>query len=220
LGAGLGVLYALVWLFMATRLPAEAKFATTAACATSALIMIPLVWEASQRFKVLSSWMSAGVLAGFVLASLAASWTKRQTAVSGIVGVSSALLAIVLMFAKDDLLPFALALLTIGLAMEVAAWFDHQTGARAIAAIAADVAIFISSWLLSRPQGLPSEYVPVSLGSLLCLQTLLMAIYLGSAAVQTVVRRRTLTFAEMAQTAAALLIGVAGIVWVFRTNAA
>ncbi|MGA7416177.1 MAG: hypothetical protein WBW33_37250 [Bryobacteraceae bacterium] len=220
LGAGLGIIYALVWLFLATRLPAEAKFATAAACATSALIMIPLIWEASQRFKVLSSWTSAGLLAGFVLVSLAVSWAKRQTVISGVVGVSSALLAIVLMFANHDLLPFTLALLTIGLAMEVAAWLDHQTGARATAAIAADIAIFISSWLLSRPQGLPAEYVPISLGSLVFVQTLLMAIYLGSAGVQTVVRRRTLTFAEMAQTAAALLIGVAGIVWVFRSNAA
>ncbi len=219
LGAGLGIIYALAWLFMAMRLPAEAKFATAASCATSALIMIPLVWEASQRFKVLSSWTSAGVLAGFVLVSLAVSWAKRQTVVSGIVGVSATLLAMVLMFAKDDLLPFTLALLIIALAMEIAAWFDHQTGARAIAAVAADVAIFISSWLLSRPQGLPSDYVPLALSSLLFVQTMLMAIYLGSAAVQTVVRRRTLTFPEMAQTAAALLIGVAGIVWVFRTNA-
>ncbi len=220
LGAALGVLYALVWLFLAVRLPPEAKFATAVACATSALIMIPLLWEASQRFKVTSSWTTATVLAGYVFISLVVSWAKRQTVISGIVGVSSALLAIVLMFAKDDLLPFALALLTIALAMEAAAWFDHQTGARAIAAITADIAIFISSWLLSRPQGLPAEYVPVSLGSLLFLQTALMTIYLGSAAVQTVVRRRTLTFAEMAQTAAALVIGVGGIVWVFRSNSA
>jgi hypothetical protein len=219
LGAALGVCYALVWLFLAARLPAEARFATAASCATSVLIMIPLIWEASQRFKVLSSWTSAGILVGFVLVSLALSRAKRQTVISGMVGWSSALLAVVLMFAKDDLLPFTLALLTIGLAMEVAEWLNRQTGARAIAAITADVAIFLSSWLLSRPQGLPSEYVPVSLGSLLFLQTLLMAIYLGSAAIQTVVRRRTLTFAEMAQTATALLIGVTGIVWVFRSNA-
>jgi hypothetical protein len=220
LGAALGVIYALVWLFLAVRLPPEAKFATAVACATSALIMIPLLWETSQRFKVTSSWTTATVLAGYVLISLVVSWAKRQTVISGIVGVSAALLAIVLMFAKDDLFPFTLALLTIALAMEAAAWFDHQTGARATAAITADIAIFISSWLLSRPQGLPAEYVPVSLGSLLFLQTALMAIYLGSAAVQTVVRRRTLTFAEMTKTAVALLIGVAGIVWVFRSNAA
>ncbi len=103
--------------------------------------------------------------------------------------------------------------------MEVATWRDHQTGARATAAIGADFVIFISSWLLSRPQGLPTEYASLAPSSLLFLQSTLIAIYLASAAVQTVVRRRTLTFPEMAQTAAALLVGVAGIVWVFQTNA-
>ncbi len=61
LGAGIGIVYALVWLFLAARLPIDAKFATAAASATSVLIMIPLIWDASQKFKVLPSWISSTV---------------------------------------------------------------------------------------------------------------------------------------------------------------
>jgi hypothetical protein len=49
-------------------------------------------------------------------------------------------------------------------------------------------------------------------------QLLLILINITMAITQTVVRRRTLSFFEMAQTAFALLIGIAGVAWVFRNN--
>src|SRR5262249_32826234 len=43
-------------------------------------------------------------------------------------------------------------------------------------------------------------------------------IYITVAVVQTLVRQRTLSFAEMAQTGCALLVGIGGIIWTFKTD--
>ncbi len=71
---------------------------------------------------------------------------------------------------------------------------------------------------MARENGLPEGYVPTSSRAVLTAQLLLILIYVATAATQSVVRRRTLTFCEMAQTASALLIGIGGVVWVFKSN--
>ncbi len=109
-----------------------------------------------------------------------------------------------------------MALLVIAAAMEFAAWRGLKPGARAFAALAADFAILLFSYLMSSPLGMPETWVPVSPRAALTLQCALALIYLGTAVTQSVVRRRTLAFAEMAQTGAALLIGIGGAVWVFN----
>src|SRR5690349_5913481 len=60
-GVALGILFAGLWLVAAVR-RAESLFAVT-----SALVLGPLLWEATTRFHVLSPWAAAGtvlVLAG------------------------------------------------------------------------------------------------------------------------------------------------------------
>src|SRR5690242_20700005 len=69
-GVAIGLVYALVWLWLATRAPLEAKFQAAVNGFTSMLIMAPLVWEASGRLKAMSSGTSAAILAGFALIAL------------------------------------------------------------------------------------------------------------------------------------------------------
>jgi hypothetical protein len=219
-GTAIGLLYALLWLFLAARLPAEAQFASAMTCSASMLIIGPLLWEACVRLKAMSTWTSAGVLAGTAFIALALSWRKRGIIISAVVLVSSTLLAAALLVATHDLLPFTLALLALAAAAEFATCRDHATGSRWITAIAADSAVLLFSSLMAGEHGLPEAYVPTSTVAALAAQLLLIAIYLTSALTQTVTRRRTLAFSEMAQTACALLIGMGGIAWVFRTNGA
>jgi hypothetical protein len=219
-GFAIGLIYAVVWLFIAARQPAEREFSTFLTCSTSMLIMAPLIWEASERLKAMSSWVSSAILVGFTFLGLALSWRKRQIIISGVVSVSSTLIAAALLLATHDLLPFTLALLAIAAATEFATCRDHPTGSRWLSAIAADAAVLVFSWLMSRENGLPDEYVPTSARAALAAQLLLILIYIATAVAQTVVRRRTLTFFEMAQTASALLIGMGGVVWVFNRNGA
>jgi len=219
-GVAIGLLYAVVWLLVAARLPVEQELATVLTCGASMLIMGPLVWEASERLKVIPPSAGAAVLVGVACIALAVSWRKRQILISGIVCVSSTLIAAALLLATRDLLPFTLALLAIAAALEFAAWRDHPTGSRWFSAITADAAVIVFSWLMARENGLPEGYVPTSTRAVLAAQLLLILIYVATAVTQSVVRRRTLSFSEIAQTASALLIGIGGVVWVFRSNGA
>jgi len=213
-GLAIGLIYAVAWLFIAARQPVEREFSTFLTCSTSMLIMAPLIWEASARLKAMSSWVSSAILVGFTFIGVAVSWRKDQIIISGVVSVSSTLIAAALLLATHDLLPFTLALLAIAAVTEFATCRDHQTFSRWLSAIAADAAVLVFSWLMSREKGLPEEYVPASARAALAAQLLLILIYIATAVTQTVARRRTLTFFEMVQTALALLIGMGGVVWV------
>lgn len=219
-GVWVGLTYALVWLFIAARPHLVGRFPIALTCSTSMFIMAPLLWEAAERQKVMSGWASAAVLTGFAAVALALSWQRRQIIISGIVSVSATLTAAALLLATHDLFPFTMALVAIAAAMEFAACRDHQTGSRGLSAMAADAAVLVFSWLMSREAGLPEGYAQTSLRAVLTAQLLLILIYLAMAVTQTVVRRRTLSFSETVQTAAALLIGIGGVVWVFRNNGA
>jgi hypothetical protein len=217
-GVAIGLVYALIWLWVAARSPVEAKFAAALSCSTSVLIMAPLVWEAAGRLKVMSSGTSSAVLAAFTLVALALGSRTQHRIIGTIAGVSSIVMAAALLLARDDIVPFTTALLVIAAAMEFAAWRDLQSGARAFAALAADSAVLLFSYLMSSPRGMPEIWIPVSLRAVLAVQLALALIYVGTAVSQSVVRRKTLAFAEMLQTGAALLIGIGGAVWVFKEH--
>ena len=217
-GVALGIVYALLWLFIAARPHLVDKLPIGLTSATSMIILAPLLWEASERQQVMPGWASAGVLTAFALIALTLSWRRRQIIISGIVSASATLTAAALLLATRDLFPFTLALLGIAAAMEFAACWGHQTGSRGLSAVTADVSVLVFSWLMSRGAGLPEGYAPTPVRAVLAAQLLLILIYITMAVTQSVFRRRTLTFPETAQTASALLIGMGGIVWVFRNN--
>lgn len=220
MGVAVGILYAVACLFVAARLPDEGRFAIATTCSASMLILGPLVWEGCVRLKVMSSWTSAAVLSGFAFIALALSWRKRGIIIPAIVLVPSTLLAAALLIATDDIFPFTLALLALAAATEFAAWRNHPTGSRWLSAAVTDYAVLLFSWLMAREHGLPDGYVATSAEAVLTAQLLLIAIYITSTVSQTLVSRLTLAFPEMVQTACALLIGIGGMVWVFRTHGA
>jgi hypothetical protein len=214
-GVGIGLVYALVWLWLAARSPVEARFAAALICSTSMLIMGPLVWEAVERFMVMSSGASSAVLTVFALGALAFGSRTQHRIIGSIGGVSTIVLAAGLLLVRDDIVPFTTALLVIAAGMEFAAWRDRPAGARTFAALAADSAVLLFSYLVSRPGGMPETWHPVSRSAALFAQLALVLIYLWTALNQSVVRRKTLSYAEMVQTGLALLIGFGGAVLVF-----
>jgi len=219
-GVAIGLIYGLIWLWVAARSPVEAKFAAALSCSTSVLIIAPLVWEAAGRLKVMSSGTSSGVLAAFALVALVLGSRTQHRIIGTIAGVSSIVMVVALLLARNDIVPFTTALLVIAAAMEFAACRDLQPGARAFAALAVDSSVLLFSYLMSSPRGMPEAWIPVSPHAVLTVQLALALIYIGTAVSQAVVRRRTLAFAEMAQTGTALLIGIGGAVWVFKEQRA
>jgi hypothetical protein len=63
-----------------------------------------------------------------------------------------------------------------------------------------------------------STWVPAPLYAVLAAQIAIAVIYIATAVVQSVVRRRTLGFGEILQTATALLIGIVGALWIFSEH--
>ena len=137
-GVAIGLVYALVWLWVAARSPVEAKFAAAVSCSTSVLIMAPLVWEAAGGLRSCRPGRAAGVLAAFALIALALGSRTQHRIIGTIAGVSSIVMAFALLLARDDIVPFTTALLVMAAANEFAAWRDLRPGARAFAALAAD----------------------------------------------------------------------------------
>jgi hypothetical protein len=215
-GVAIGLSYALVWLVMAARSPAQAKLAAALNCSTAVLIMGPLVWEAAGRLKVISSWTSAAVLAAFAVTGLVLGARAPHRVIATISGVSSIAIAVALLLARNDIVPFTAALLALAAAVEFAAARDRDPGPRAIAALAADFAVLLLSWLMSSGRGMPETWTRVSLYAALAAQLALALIYLATALSRTVVRGATLGIGETVQTAAALLIGIGGAVWAFQ----
>ena len=214
-GVGIGLVYAFVWLWLAARSPVEARFTAALSCVTSMLIMGPLVWEAAERFKVMSSGASSAVITVFALGALTLGSLSPHRIIGSIGGISSIVLAAALLLVRDDIVPFTTALLVIAAGMELAAWRDRPARGRAFAALAADSAVLLFSYLMSSPRGMPETWIPTSRNTALIAQFALILIYLGTALNQSVVRRKTLAFAEIVQTGLALLIGFGGAVRVF-----
>ncbi len=219
-GVAAGLVYAMVWLWVAARAPAKAKFAAAVSCSTSMLIMAPLVWEATGRLNVMSPATSSAVLTAFALVALVLGSRTQHRIIGTIAGASSIVMAIVLLLVRDDIVPFTVALLFIAAATEFAAQRDLRPGSRAFAALAADVTVLLFSYLMSSPRGMPESWIPASLRTVLIVQLLLVLIYVGTAVTESVLRHKTLAFAEVAQTATALLIGIGGAVWVFKDHRA
>lgn len=206
----LGTLYAVAWLLWAVRLRLESRVATMTYSLTSVLILSPLLWESTHRFRIITAWEASTILVAFTLIGLAVSWRRDLLFVATITTLAGLATAAALLIATHDVLPFTFAFLAIAAAVEVCACLNHWLGERWLAAAAADLAVLLATWLVTNPDGLPEVYAPIPASALFTTQTGLLAIYLSSVVVRTLLRGRAFTNFETAQCAAAFLIGVGG----------
>src|SRR5208337_2575879 len=112
------------------------------------------------------------------------------------------------LIATYDVLPFTFVFLAIAVAIETCACLNHWLGARWLAALAADLAVFLATWLVTNPLGLPQGYAPIPAAALVAAQMALLVIYLSSVMVRTLLRGRTFTNFETVQCALAFVIGL------------
>ncbi|HWC96395.1 MAG TPA: hypothetical protein VG456_06595 [Candidatus Sulfopaludibacter sp.] len=209
-GIAAGLLYAMGWLVWAARTPVSQRIETALHSLTSVLVLSPLLWEATLRFHAISTWMAGGVLLFFTIFGLGVSWQKNiliPATISTLAGVGT---SAALLMATYDVLPFTFVLLAIAAAVEVSACLDHWLSERWLTASAADLSVLLATWLATRPEGLPPDYAPIPHGWLLAALGGLLAIYLSSTIVRTLLRGFTFTWFETAQCAAALAIAVGG----------
>ena len=204
IGVAAGILYAGFWLWHGTR--AKGKLTSTIHSLSAVLIFAPLLWEATVRLNALPAWTAAALAAAFGLAGIGHARVAMWSSTAG------AAIAIALLIATHDLLPFSLALLVIAAGAEIAAlrtrWFT---------ALCADSGVLILIAMVGRRGGLPEGYAPVSLRASLGMLALLFATFVGNAVWRTLVRRQTITIYEIAQTCAAFGLAAGGALYL--TNA-
>jgi hypothetical protein len=209
-GIGIGILYALGWLVWAARTPAERRIEAALHSLTAALVLSPLLWEATLRFHAVSAWGAGLLLLLFTLFGLAVSWRKNLLIVATIATLAGLGTAAALLIATHDVLPFTFVFLATAAAVEISACLDHWLSERWLAATAADLAVLLATWLVTNESGLPQGYAPIPHGWLAAAQAALLGIYLAGTIVRTLLRGRTFTGFETAQCVAAFGISVGG----------
>lgn len=209
-GVAIGILYAIVWLVWAARTPAERRVDAALHSLTAALVLAPLLWEATLRFHAVSPWGAGLILLLFTLFGLTVSWRKNLLMVATISTLAGLGTAAALLMATHDVLPFTFVFLATAAAVEASACLDHWLSERWLAAAAADLSVLLATWLVTNARGLPESYAPIPHGWLVAAQVVLLAIYLASTIVRTLLRHFTFTAFETAQCVAAFLISVGG----------
>lgn len=204
------ILYAATWLVFSVRTREQDTFGSTIYGITAVLILAPLLWEGTLRFNVLPPLATAGILVSFMVLSSTLAWSRTSGAVIIVTTLATLVTAIALMVQTGNLVPFAAAILGIACVIESSASRGHARNMRAPAAIAADFAIWLIFFMMSRPGGVPEHYKPVGVAACLTLSALLLLIYSVSIVWQTVVLRRVIAIAEVVQAIVAFTLAAGG----------
>jgi hypothetical protein len=214
------ILYAAAWLVFAVRTRARDAVAGAAYGITAALIFAPLLWEVTVRFEVLSAPATASILTGFVVLVFALAWPGNPGAIASVTTVSTVLTAIGLMVRTGNLVPFAAAVLAIACVIEAGVWRGHQRNMRAVVAIAADFAIWLLLYIMTRPGGVAQGYTPVGPATSLALCAFLFMIYAASIAWRAAALRRAITAFEFVQLTLAFGLAAGGALAVTQGRSA
>lgn len=208
-GVGLGLAYALAWLMWAARTDAAQTVTISLRALTSALVLVPLLWEATLRFHALSSAVTAALLVFFCAFGLVISWRKNLTSVAWVTSLAGLAACAVLIFQSKDLLPYTIALVAIAAAVEISACMEHYLGERWIVALMADLSVLLMLAVATRGND-AGPYVPMNRWAIFAVQVALLATYLGSTFIRTLARARDITDFEIGQCVASFLIASAG----------
>jgi hypothetical protein len=204
----IAIAYAFVWLLPAVRVAAQAWLASVVWAATSALILVPMLWELTLRFRFLPATGAAAILTLFAVAASALAWRQHFAAVSWTAISAAGVAALVLGIATRDLVPFLLALLVMYIVSETAAALARASGVRVVIALAADLALFAMIWINSGPPASHAEYLTIGTPVLLAFAPALLLVSAASATVQTLVLGRGISFFATAQALVAALLTV------------
>jgi hypothetical protein len=219
LGVGLGLAYAVLWILLAQR--AAARGGSTSAsflAITAVIIAYPLIVETSTRpgLAVFAPSGAAASLAALTIFCLVVAWRRGLELFAWSALVAAVAASFVLALVKAEVEPFAAALLAIGLAT---LWLAYSPkpwrGLRWPAAAAADLFVLWAALKLA-PSGPSAPESRPSLSLFLLLAFALPFLYLGSFAVRTLARRRSVVLFDVVQGIAALTVGYGSAALVVR----
>lgn len=211
--AAIGIVYAILWLVLAARVPAGAWLASTTYACTSAAILAPMLWELTLNFKALTAPMTAGVLSAFVIVATVLAWKFDLKSVSWVANVTAALVAIALMVATHNMAPFIAALLLMAVLCEYSAGRNRGLSVRPLVAAGADLAIWALIFIYSSAPSTRADYRGLGTTVLLVLACTLFLIYGASVAIRTALLREKITSFEIVQTMVAFLLAASSVLY-------
>jgi len=206
----IALVYAAAWLMWAAKLRAGSALARHAYAITAALILSPMLWEVTVRFRMLEPPVTAAILVAFAFLAMALAWRRDLSNIMWVGMLTAVITALILMPAARAPVVFTLALLLMALMSEFAADRGRWLGLRVVVAFAADLAVLISILILGDSEAVPSEYRAVSAGLLTGLVIALFVIYAVSLAIRSLILRLKISVFETLQIAVTVLL----VAWV------
>lgn len=204
--ATLGIVYSILWLFVAARAPIEARLARAVYSANSAVILAPMLWELALRFKVLPAAAIAAALAAYELSAFFLGLKSHRAFVLQIGNTAVAVLGLALAIATHETLPFLAVLILASALCEYRSATGMGHSARMIVALAADAAVWLLIYVYSSQQDTRGDYPALGTAALLAPGVLLFLLYASVVTLKTFFKSRTITVFETAQTAIAFLL--------------
>lgn len=203
------IAYALLWLAAAAR--ARTAFSAATYSCTSVLILAPMLWELTVRFKGMPPWVGALTLAAFVVEAFALARGPYSAPVLRIANVSAAVLSLALAVATHDNLPFLGVLLLACALCEFAP--PEKRFARLLLALAADLGVWMLIYIYQAPQDARADYPALNAAWLIAPGFLLFAIFAASLFQSGVPKRQRISLFDAAQVTIAFLLAASGLLY-------
>jgi hypothetical protein len=208
-GVLLAFLYALTWLFLADRAGARGAGASaTFHGATAVLIGLPLLWEATARFRYLDPPAASLTVAAFVAAALAVAWRRQLHGLAWLVGLAAPVTALALLATTHVPAPFGFDLVVLGTG---GLWLYYSRSWKGVgwwmALMGHLGGLLVAFGALAQHK---DEAAALAIGLLLCLA------YLAAVVLRTLVQGREVEAFEAAQSCLAVLFGYGGAALVAR----
>jgi hypothetical protein len=203
-GASLGWAYAMAWTAIAYHAAARQRASATFFGAVTVLIGMPLVWEAATRHALLTPAAGAVALAVTAGLVLLTAWRRNLHALAWTVTVAACVFGTLLLAMTGAVVAFATFFIGLGVATLWLGYEREWAYPRWVTAFFADLTVLALAVraVATPPRDRPSHALAV--------QLFLLAGYLGSIGIRTLVRGRDVIAFEVVQTGAALLVALGG----------
>jgi hypothetical protein len=211
-GTLIGLAFAGLWFVAADRAAPHSPWSAGFHVLAAALVGFPLIFEAGTKFDVLGPEAAAVVLAGFAAVAFVVAWRRRQQSLAWIPTLGTLATTLALIAGTGQVVPFAVLLVALG---TLTLWIGYSLDWVGLRWPVAAVANLVVAALTSRAIGAQAQD---SATVTVAVQVLLVAAYLGSIGIRTVFKGRNVVPFEVVQTAAMLLVGLAGATAVARAT--
>ena len=209
-GVALGLAYAVAWFGAADRTGVTRPLSGLVHGLAAVVISLPLLWEASTHFGLLSPPASAAMLMVITGLALGVAWHRHLESLAGIAVIGSIVTTVGLVVATGRPLPFAGGLVALGAST---LWLGERRGwswLRWLPALAVNLmaVVLIGRAVLGPPQE-PH-------GVVIALLLALMAVYVCAVIWRTFIVNQDVRAFEMLQTPCAVGLGLIGALIVAR----